>query len=309
MRIVVSVPGAFRIEPWVDAVKGALPEAEVSAWDKAPANWADYAIVWAPEGALFEDQRALKAVFNLGAGVDALLALAALPPGLPVVRLGDAGMSVQMAEYVCQAVIRFARGLGEYEREMKAGIWSAKRAPARSDFPVGVMGLGAIGARVARALAAFDYPVLGWSRSPKTVAGVASYCGPAGLDAFLRASRILVCALPLTPDTRGILCRATLEKLRPEGYLINVGRGAHLIEDDLLELLDEGVIKGATLDVFTEEPLRGDHPFLRQPSITLTPHISAVTNRHLSVEQIAQKIKRFEAGAAIDGVVERTRGY
>jgi glyoxylate/hydroxypyruvate reductase len=309
MNIVVAIPPQFPAEPWVRAIGGALPEATVTALADVANDSADYAVVWSPEATLFTHQKHLRAVFNLGAGVDALLKLPTLPPELPVVRLGDAGMSVQMAEYVCQAVIRFARELPAYEADMAKGVWAQRRPPARREFPVGVMGLGAIGARVAQALLGFEYPVSGWSRNPKTIEGVTTYHGSDGLDAFLRANRILICALPLTPDTRGILSRANLEKLRPKGYLINVGRGAHLVDDDLVQLIASGALAGATLDVFAEEPLAAAHPFHEHSQIVLTPHISAVTDRTESVAQIAGKIRRLEAGLAIDGVVERARGY
>jgi glyoxylate/hydroxypyruvate reductase A len=166
-----------------------------------------------------------------------------------------------------------------------------------------------IGERVARALGIFEYPVFGWSRHAKTIEGVTTFQGPLGLDGFLASTRILVCTLPLTPETRGILCRNTLEKLQPKGYLINVGRGAHLVEPDLIELIASGAMAGAMLDVFADEPLAVSHPFRDHPSIGLTPHISAVTDRSESVRQIADKIRRFQAGLPIEGVVERSRGY
>jgi glyoxylate/hydroxypyruvate reductase len=309
MRVVVSIPPMFPADPWVRAMMAALPESAVTELSDAPNDSADYAVVWSPDATLFTRQQKLKAIFSLGAGVDALLKLATLPANLPVVRLNDAGMSVQMAEYVCQAVIRFARDIGTYESEMKQGVWSQRRPPSRREFPVGVMGLGVIGERVARALQTFEYPVYGWSRSAKVLPGITTFDGPTGLDKFLSSTRILVCTLPLTPETRGILCRANLEKLLPKGYLINVGRGAHLIDDDLIELVATGAMAGAMLDVFADEPLDASHPFHDHPSIGLTPHISAVTDRRESVKQIADKIRRIHAGLSIEGVVERSRGY
>jgi len=309
MRVVVAIPSMFAPEPWVRAMAAALPESTVSEFADTPDDSADYAVVWSPDAMLFSRQQKLKAIFNLGAGVDALLKLPTLPQQLPVVRLSDAGMSVQMAEYVCQAVIRFAREIGVYESEMKEGVWSQRRPPSRREFPVGVMGLGVIGERVARALSVFEYPVYGWSRHAKAIEGVATFYGPLGLDGFLESTRILVCTLPLTPETRGIVCRKTLEKLQPNGYLINVGRGAHLVDHDLVELIASGAMAGAMLDVFADEPLAASHPFRDHPTIGLTPHISAVTDRSESVRQIADKIRRFQAGLPIDGVVERSRGY
>jgi glyoxylate/hydroxypyruvate reductase A len=308
MRLVICIPG-FRPDAWVAAFQSELPDVSIEVWSEELPPGADYAVVWSPNPKLFETQKSLRAVFNLGAGVDALMRIANLPSDLPVVRLGDAGMSVQMAEYVCQAVTRFARGLPAHEREMREGRWNQRMPRRRSEFPVGVMGLGAIGERVARALVNFEYPVRGWSRTRREIEGVQGFAGPAQFDDFLKATRVLVCALPLTPETTGILSRANLEKLLPDGYLINVGRGAHLVEKDLMALLDEGRLAGATLDVFQTEPLPAEHAIRRYPGITLTPHVSAVTILEDSVAQIAGKIMKLEHGETIEGVVDRRRGY
>jgi glyoxylate/hydroxypyruvate reductase A len=171
------------------------------------------------------------------------------------------------------------------------------------------MGLGALGERVARALAQFEFPVNGWSRSTKAMEGIRSFSGQGGLHDFLAASRVLVNLLPLTPDTENILNRDTLSRLQPGGYLINVARGAHLVEDDLLALLDSGHLAGATLDVFRTEPLPVGHPFWSHPRITLTPHTSARTLLGESIAQIVGKIAALERGEAIAGVVDSVRGY
>lgn len=294
-------------EPWLQGLRAALPGAEVTLWQPgAPA--ADYAVVWAPPQAFFDEQPGLRAAFNIGAGVDALLQLS-VSPSTRIVRLDDAGMSVQMAEYVCHAVIRHFREFDAYEADTRAGKWSFRKPRLRSDFPVGVMGLGVLGARVAQALAGFEFPVNGWSRSHKQVAGVRCFAGDQGLQDFLAASRVLVCLLPLTPDTRDILHRGTLSRLQPGGYLINVARGAHLVEEDLLALLESGHLAGATLDVFRTEPLPAAHPFWKHPKIVVTPHTSARTLRDESIAQIAGKIAALERGEPVAGVVEPARGY
>lgn len=293
--------------PWVEALQAALPEAQVEQWQPG-APQADYAVVWAPPQQLLDEQPALRGIFNIGAGVDALLKLR-LPPRALLVRLDDAGMSVQMAEFVCHAVIRHFRELDVYEREMGEGRWGFRRPRPRSEFSVGIMGLGVLGARVAQAVAQFEFPVLGWSRSPREVPGVRCYSGAAGLQDFLAATRILVCLLPLTPDTEGILNRDTLSRLPPGGYLINVARGAHLVEEDLLALIEQGHMAGATLDVFRHEPLPADHPFRHHPKITITPHTAARTLRDETVAQIAGKIRALQRGEPIAGVVDRERGY
>lgn len=293
--------------PWLAGLQAALPHAHVSVWQPgAPA--ADYAVVWAPPQAFFDEQTQLKAIFNNGAGVDALLKLR-LPAGVPVIRLDDAGMAVQMAEYVCHALIRHFREFDGYEADMARGHWSLRAPRVRAQWPVGILGLGVLGERVARAVAQFDFPVNGWSRTPKPLAGVQGFAGAAQLPAFLAASKVLVCLLPLTRETLDIMNHRNLSHLQAGGYVINVARGAHLVEDDLLALLDSGHLAGATLDVFRTEPLPPEHPFWHHPRITLTPHTSARTLLSDSLAQMAGKILALERGEVVAGVVEPARGY
>ena len=297
-------------QPWLDGLRIALPGAEVELWSPG-SEAADYAVVWAPPQQFFDEQTALKGVFNIGAGVDALMKLQ-IPAGVFVVRLDDAGMSVQMAEYVCHAVIRHFREFDAYEADVAGGKWSYRKPRARADFPVGVMGLGVLGERVALALKQFDFPVLGWSRSAKTIAGVQCLSGEDGFRKFLAATRILVCLLPLTPETENILNHNNLSQLLPGAYVINVARGGHLVDDDLIALIDSGHLAGATLDVFRQEPLPPAHPFWQHPKINVTPHTSARTLRAESIAQIAGKIQALHAGAAISSipsVVDVKKGY
>ena len=297
----------FKAEPWLAALRAALPQADIEVWvPGAPPG--DYAVVWAPPQAFLDEQPKLKALFNLGAGVDALTQLR-FSPTTRLVRLDDAGMSVQMAEYVVHALIRHFREFDGYAADVAQGKWSFRKPRLREDFPVGIMGLGVLGQRVARAVQAFEFPVLGWSRSAKDVPGVRCYAGLEQLDDFLVETRVLVCLLPLTEETRGILNRQTLSLLRPGAYVINVARGGHLVEDDLIPLLDSGQLAGAALDVFREEPLPAHHPFWQHPKITITPHTAARTLRDESVAQIAGKILRLERGETIAGIVDPQKGY
>jgi glyoxylate/hydroxypyruvate reductase A len=294
-------------EPWLLGLRAAFPDAEVSVWQSGDPP-ADHAVVWAPPQQFFDEQPQLKGIFNIGAGVDALLKLR-LPPGALVMRLEDAGMAVQMAEYVCQAVVRHFRELDVYASEVSAGQWTFRPPRQRSEFPVGVMGLGALGTRVAQALAHFEFTVNGWSRAPKVIDGVRVFCGSEQFNDFLANTRILVNMLPLTPDTRDIMNRDALSRLQPAGYVINVARGAHLVDEDLLALIDSGHLAGATLDVFRTEPLPADHPFWRHPKVIVTPHASARTLRSESIAQITGKIVSFERGEPVSGVVDAVRGY
>jgi glyoxylate/hydroxypyruvate reductase A len=305
MRITVCLPE--KPEPWVHGLQQALPEAEVLAWEPGqPA--ADYAVVWAPPQSFIDAQPKLRGLFNIGAGVDALMQLR-IPASTRIVRLDDAGMSVQMAEYVCHALIRHFREFDVYEAEARAGRWVYRKPRERADFPVGILGLGVLGERVAKAVAQFEFPVLGWSRSRKEIEGVRTFAGEARLGDFLVGTRVLVNLLPLTDATRGILNKTTLSALQPGGYLINIARGGHLVEDDLIPLLDSGKLAGATLDVFETEPLPAAHPFWQHPKISVTPHGSARTLRRESIAQIAGKITALARGEAVAGVVDPERGY
>jgi glyoxylate/hydroxypyruvate reductase A len=214
-----------------------------------------------------------------------------------------------MAEYVCHAVIRHFREFDAYEADMTAGRWGYRKPRLRSDFPIGVMGLGVLGERVAKALAQFDFPINGWSRSAKVIEGVRAFTGAEQFNDFLAASRVLVNLLPLTPETVDVINKNTLARLLPGAYVINVARGAHLVDADLLAAIESGQVAGATLDVFRTEPLPAGHAFWNQPRITLTPHTSARTLRDESISQIARKIASLQRGEVVAGIVNPARGY
>ncbi|MEB0135357.1 glyoxylate/hydroxypyruvate reductase A [Actimicrobium sp. CCC2.4] len=309
MQIIFYADGGAA-EQWLTELHKALPLADVRVWHDGDTAPADYAVVWKPPAAMLQGRADLKAIFNLGAGVDAILQLGdALPAGVPVVRLDDAGMAVQMAEYVSYAVLRYFRRFDEFDAQARDHQWRFLKPRRKEEFSVGILGMGILGARIAEALLQFDFPVRGWSRSRKEIPGVHSHAGADELDDFLAQSQVLVCVLPLTPETTGILDRATLAKLPKGAYLVNVARGAHLVERDLVDLLDEGHLGGAMLDVFHDEPLPSDHPFWNQTRITITPHVAALTLRGDSVRQIAAKIKQIERGQPVAGLVDITKGY
>lgn len=309
MHIIFQDNGNHRQE-WLEAIKQTLPQAQVRIWQEGDNAHADYAIVWKPSAAMLVGRNDLKAIFSRGAGVDGILQLAgALPDGVPVIRLSDAGMGIQMAEYVTHAVLAYFRRFDAYQGLQHARQWQPLAARKRADFHIGVLGLGVLGQRIIAALQHFDFPVNGWSRTKKNLAGVQCFAGREDLPAFMQASQVVVCILPLTDDTRGILNRDTLSALPQGAYLINVARGAHLVEADLLALIQQGHIAGATLDVFAEEPLPAEHAFWQEPRISLTPHIAALTMIEESVVQIARNMQALEQGAPVTGVVDLTRGY
>ncbi|HTI19115.1 MAG TPA: glyoxylate/hydroxypyruvate reductase A [Trinickia sp.] len=316
MDILVHLPEAAETAEWLSSLTRALPHADIRAWQPGDTAPADYALVWRPPHELFAERAGLKAVFNLAAGVDALLAIernapGTLPPDVPVIRLEDTGMADQMAEYAAYAVLRYLRRFDEYELAQRRSdpCWRPLAAHARETFTVGVLGLGVLGAHVAKTLASLGLPVRGYSRSRKSLEGIETFAGHDEFDAFLDGVKVLVNLLPSTPETDGILNRSTFAKLARGAYLINLARGAHLVEADLLDALGEGRIAAATLDVFAQEPLPPDHRFWREPRVTITPHVSAVTLREPAVAQIAEKIAALERGERVTGVVNRARGY
>jgi glyoxylate/hydroxypyruvate reductase A len=298
------------IEPWARDFAQALPQAETVVWEEgqtlAPC---DYAVLWAPTPALLGQLARVKAIFLMGAGVDAILKFGDALPDVPVIRLGDAGMGEQMAEYVAYAVLRYFRRFDEYEQQARQGVWNPLAARNKEEFTVGVLGLGKLGIPVAQALRQLGFPVRGWSRTSKDIPGVDCYAGMESLDTFLSGTRVLACMLPLTPETNNLLDRARLSRLPEGAYLVNVARGAQVAEPDLLALIRSGHIAGATLDVFRNEPLPAPHPFWSEPRITITPHISALTIREEAVRQIAHKITLLEQGEHVADVVDRNRGY
>lgn len=294
---------------WLEALSRALPEANIAAWPKTTARPADYAVVWKPPQELLDSLGSVKAVFNLGAGVDVIAEAPALSREVPLIRLEDAGMTEQMVEYACYAVLRCYREADAYAEQQRVGLWRQRRRIDKRSFGVGILGLGVMGAAVAQALARFGFPLFGWSRAQKTIDGVTSYAGPGGLDAVLGEARVLICLLPSTRETRSLLDRARLSRLPRGACVVNLARGDILVDDDLVALLDEGHLAAAILDVFRDEPLPAAHAFWHHPKITVTPHVSAATLIDESVAQIAAKIRRMEAGLPVAGVVGRERGY
>ncbi|HEV3241566.1 MAG TPA: glyoxylate/hydroxypyruvate reductase A [Casimicrobiaceae bacterium] len=294
---------------WVAALRRALPAAHIDSWPAPAAQPPDYALVWKPPSELLGELARVKAIFNLGAGVDALVRAASLPGDVPLIRLEDAGMAEQMAEYVCHAVLRRYREFDVYAEQQRAGVWQPRPPARKPGFGVGVLGLGVLGVAVASALMPFGFALRGWSRTPKAVAGIASYVGRSELDAFLAGTQLLVCLLPLTRDTQGLLDRSTLSRLPRGACVVNVSRGALVVDADLLDLLDSGHLAAAMLDVFVDEPLPAAHRFWHHPRVALTPHVAAITRVEAAVAQIAAKIGQLEAGLPVSGVVARARGY
>lgn len=314
MKITLAT-GTMSPQGWREALARAFADAgldvHLEPWDGRPIG-ARYAIVWLPPADLFAAEPGLRAVFNLGAGVDALLAHDVVPARLPIVRLVDAGMAAKIAEYVCFAIARITRGLDRFAPPPH-GLRDWDAARPRDETPrVGVLGLGAMGTSILEAAARFGYPVAGWSRGPRQIAGVETFAGAPQFDAFLARTRILVNALPLTAQTRDLLDRRAFAQMPHGAHVINIGRGATIVDEDLLAALDEGRLASATLDVFRIEPLPAQHPFWSHPKITVTPHLAAPTPYGPAAGQIAAALKQLERGARacdLPGYVDRSAGY
>lgn len=250
----------------------------------------------------------LELLFSVGAGVDQL-DLARLPPGLPVVRMIEPGLVAGMVEYVTMAVLALHRGMPVYLGRQQRGAWKADPVPSAGATRVGVMGLGMLGRAVLERLGSFGFPLSGWSRSRRELAGVSCHAGSAALPDFLAACDILVCLLPLTKETHGIL-KADLFAALPRGAgIVNAGRGRHLVADDLLAALDSDHLSAAVLDVTDPEPLPEGHPFWRHPRIWLTPHIASSTQAGSGAEAVIANIHRYRRGENPVGLVDRARGY
>ncbi|HFS8203234.1 MULTISPECIES: glyoxylate/hydroxypyruvate reductase GhrA [Serratia] len=313
MNIIYYHP-LFNAQEWLIGIKQRLPQAEIREWQRGDERPADYALVWRPPHEMLANRRDLKAVFALGAGVDAILDQerkhpGTLPAGVPLLRLEDTGMAQQMQEYALSYVLRYFRRFDEYQALQQRQEWQPLDPHSLDDFTIGILGAGVLGQSVARKLTEFGFSVRCWSRSAKQIDGVQSFAGEAQRGAFLDGVKLLINLLPNTPETVGILNRELFAQLRPGAYLINIARGAHLVEADLLAALEQGQLAAATLDVFAREPLPQDHPFWRHPRVTITPHIAAITLPQQAMDQIAANIRALEAGQAPAGVVDRQRGY
>ena len=300
---------------WEERFRMLAPQRDLRRWPEHLGDPADiaYACAWhAPHGLLAGLPR-LKAVFSLGAGVDHVFADPDLPD-VPVVRIVDADLTMRMTEYVVLHVLMHHRRQRIYDAQQRERIWREHAQPPASAVAVGLMGLGVLGRDAASALRRIGFGVASWSRTPKALPGIETFHGDEGFDAFLRRTEILVCLLPATPATRGIIRLDLLRRLKRDGaaggaYLINAGRGALQVDADILAALAEGSLAGATLDVFPTEPLPAGSPLWTHPNVTVTPHNAAVSDPAALVVGVLRQIERCEAGLPLEHVVDRGMGY
>lgn len=313
MKLIVYDSDLDRAQKWAECLRQQDMAATVHVWqdtDQHSTTSADYAVVWQPTERFFQTVTDLKAVFNMGAGVDAILKLQSLPEDLPVVRLDDQEMGAKMTEYAVHAIAEITRQFSGHQQDQASQSWNQGGYVYFQDWPIGIMGLGKIGSKIASVLASIGYPVHGWSRSDRASSdGITCYHGNEQLGSFLSQSRIVINVLPLTPQTQGVLNASFFQQMPNNGYIINIGRGEHLDEQALLASLSQGQLAGAVLDVFRQEPLPKDHPFWTHPAIRITPHIAGPTNSNLAMRQIADKILAHQNGTALSGVVNKHIGY
>ncbi|MFL9925397.1 glyoxylate/hydroxypyruvate reductase A [Herbaspirillum lusitanum] len=298
-----------RGELWARLFAERAPEITFHCWpETGDPKEVRYLAAWIPPADLAQQFPNVEVVFSVGAGIDQF-DFSTLPAHVPVVRMIEPGLAAGMVEYVMQAVLSLHRDGPLYQQQQRQRQWIARTVKPASSRRVGVLGLGVLGKAVLEKLRDFGYDCAGWSRSPHTLEGVACYDGEAGLDSFLARTDILICLLPLTDSTRGILNRKLFAALPAGAALINVGRGAHLVEADLLAALDSGHLSSAVIDVLETEPPAADHPFWDHPSIVLTPHIASMTQPVSGFEAVLDNIRRHQAGQPLVGLVDRTRGY
>jgi glyoxylate/hydroxypyruvate reductase len=300
---------------WRERFRAVCPDRAVALLpaDHVDSDAVRYAAVWKPVPGTLKAFPNLAAIFNLGAGVDALMADPTLPD-VPIVRVADADLTGRMTEYVVMHVLihhRHQRTIDACQRDRR---WDPPAQRAAGAVRVGVMGLGVLGRDAADVLRRLGFDVAGWSRSRKDIPGIATYAGEAELAPFLARTDILVCLLPLTPATRGILNRRTFSLLARDGALggpvvINAGRGGLQVASDLLAALDDGTLVAATLDVFEPEPLPAESPFWSHPKVTVSPHNAADTDPDAISVYVAEQIARHERGESLQNVVDRRLGY
>jgi glyoxylate/hydroxypyruvate reductase A len=294
---------------WRKVLRALLPGIDLRIWpDMGDPDDIEAALVWLPPPGLLASLPQLRAVLSLGAGVDSLLADPTLPD-LPLCRMVDPSMTAGMAELVLTLVLSYHRRLDVYEAQQARRLWRLVLPQPAAATRVGILGLGELGGAAARLLARHGFTVRGWSRSPRQIEGVTAFAGLPDLEAFLRGTDILVCMLPLTTETEGILDARTLALLPRGARLINVARGRHLIEADLLAALDDGQIAHATLDVFRVEPLPAEHAFWAHPRIRVLPHTASYSHAEVAAEVVAENLRRLQSGRPLLHLVDRQRGY
>lgn len=299
-----------KIELWKKAIKTADPNIEVYSYlEPHDKDRVEVALVWKHPKAALAGYSNLKYIASSGAGVDFIFEDETTPKDLPITRVVDTMLASDMSEYVIAAIFSFLKHLNGYKVDQFHKVWKPRPYYRISDFNIGIMGLGALGTVLAKDLLRFGFRPQGWSKSKKVVQGVTTYQGETEFGSFLSSSQVLVCLLPLTNETTGILNAGVFEQLPIGAYLINAARGGHLVDQDLLDYIDNGHIAGATLDVFHQEPLPTTHPFWENEKINITPHCASVSDTDSVVPQIVENYGRMQRGESLLNLVSEVKGY
>ncbi|MGI9452566.1 MAG: 2-hydroxyacid dehydrogenase [Geminicoccaceae bacterium] len=298
------------VDEWRDALLAEIPDLDFRVWPDGVGDpdEIDLALVWRPPAGELKRYPNLKAILSLGAGIDSMLQDQTLPD-LPLARMVDPSLTRNMADYVLLAALRYHRQFDLFEREQRRSNWSFAFPKAAQERKVGVMGLGVLGNAAALALQRQGFDVAGWSRSAKSIKGIETYHSKDQIDTFLARSEILVCLLPLTDETEGILNASLFKKLPKGAFLINAARGRHLVEADLIDALDSGQLAGATLDVFETEPLPDHSPLWLYERILITPHVASYCLPKTAAKDVAENIRLARAGKPLKHQVDRSKGY
>jgi len=297
-------------ERWRQELTRLLPGLDMRVWPEiGDAGDIDAALVWRPPPGLLASLPRLRLIASLGAGVDHLFAAAGPPPNVPIVRVVDPYMTTAMSEYVQLQVLRLHRQDPTYRLQQEKRSWHELPQPNAAERRVGILGLGVLGGDAALKLRVLGFDVAGWSRVHKRLPGIPCFAGADGLAALLARSEILVCLLPLTPATEGILSSPRFALMPRGAAIINCARGRHLVEEDLIPALDSGQLSAAILDVFRQEPLPAGHAFWRHPRITVTPHIAAATHAPTAAPAVAENLRRLAAGEPLLHRVDPQQGY
>ncbi|MBP0493218.1 2-hydroxyacid dehydrogenase [Pararoseomonas indoligenes] len=309
--LVVKAPGTRYMKQWCDHLSHLVPGLEIRpGTDEVPPEKVRYALTWEPPSGWLASLPNLEMVVSIGAGVDHITRDPQWPRHLPLVRMGGAEIGQRMGEYVAWACLHLLRLGRTYAVQQAEARWNYVNPEfTAEDLTVGIMGMGTLGAQVVPMLGGLGYSVVGWSRSRKNVAGAESFAGPEEFDAFIRRSNVLVCLLPSTPETTGIINAELLAKLPEGAAVVNAGRGPHLVVPDLVAALDSGHLSGAVLDVFEPEPLAADSPLWAHPKVTVTPHVASVARVKDRARFVADVITEFEAGRPVPNLYDPARGY
>lgn len=310
MAVLLSTK-AQTMQEWKAALLGVDPSLDIRLFpDTGAPEEIEAAVVWtAHDMAELRRYPRLRLIVSMGAGVDHLFRPPGPPPGVPVARLVDARLTQAMTEWVLLNVLRFHRQDPEYRELQRRRRWEELPAPDTAARRIGILGLGELGGAAARALLALGFPVMGWARRPKAMPGVETFHGPDGLGAMAARADMLVCLLPLTPETRGVIDARLLGAMRPGGYLLNAARGGHMVAADVLAALESGHLAGAALDVFEPEPLPPESPFWTHPKVILTPHAASITIPASAAPQVVENIHRARAGRPLINLVDFSAGY